>query len=155
MQERPAPTDQTVAALRGIGAAAMLLAFWCAPAFADLGAADSVNAVRTTADAATTDLEFAAPSVLMVPRVETILREIFDESVPEDHEAAAATPISSPHAAPLAELTAPDLLDKSRSIVDAEIREDERGVNGVNTRVPGVSEDDLARYRRQMFRTDI
>ena len=154
MQERPAPTDRTVAALRGTGVAAMLLAFWCAPAFADLGAADSVNTVRTTSDAAT-DLEFAAPSVLMVPRVETILREIFDESVPEDHEAAAATPISSPHAAPLAELTAPDLLDKSRSIDDAEIRDDERGVNGVNTRVPGVSEDDLARYRRQMFRTDI
>ena len=130
MQERPAPTITTVAAIGGTGGAAVPRALWCVPVF-------------------------AAPSVLTAPRVETILREIFDESVPEDHEAAAATPISSPHAASLAELTAPGLREKSRNIDDAEIREDKRAVSGVNTRVPGVSEDDLSRYRRQMFRTDI
>ena len=175
MQERPAPTVTTVAALRGTGAAVVLLAFWCAPVFAagsdvfcekaaiasvsldvqieDLAIAVVDHGITDAVSAA--GLEPAAPSVLMAPRVETILREIFDETVPADHEAADATPISSPHAASLAELTAPVLREQGKKIDDAEIREDKLGVSGVNTRVPGVSEDDLSRYRRQMFRTDI
>ena len=175
MQERPAPTVTTVAALRGTGAAVALLAFWCAPVFAagsdvfcekaatasvsldvqiDDLAIDIVDHGITDAVSAA-GLESAAPSVLMAPRVETILREIFDETLTADQEAADATPISSPHAASLAELTAPVLREQGKKIDDAEIREDKLGVSGVNTRVPGVSEDDLSRYRRQMFRTDI
>lgn len=158
MQERPAPI---VAALSGTGAAAVLLAFWCAPVFAAgsdvlceqaATASVSLDVPVEELSIAVVDLERAGPSILMAPRVETILREIFDETVPEDQEAADATPISSPHAASLAELTAPDLREKSRTIDETEIREDERDVS---TRVPGVSEDDLSRYRRHMFRTDI
>lgn len=187
MQERPAPT---AAAMRGTGTAALLLVFCCAPAFAAIVDADAlcaqsisphisfdipvdelsltmvdlgVSAAVTTAhQAADYDVEPALqpPSVATAPRVERILREIFDESLPADHEAADATPSSSPNAATLAELTAPGLREMSRDVdgIDtdaARIREVEQDVTEIITRVPGVSEDELARYRRQMFRTDI
>ncbi len=142
----------------------MLLALWCSPAFAagsdvlceNAAAANvSLNVPVAELSIAVVDLQSTAPSVIRAPRVETILREIFNEIAPEDHEDEDAIPSAAPHAAPLAELTAPDLREKSRNIDDAEIREDTGGVNGVSTRVPGLSEDDLSRYRRHMFRTDI
>ena len=142
----------------------MLLAFWCSPAFAagsdvlceNAAAADvSLDVPVEDLSIVLVDLQSTVPSAIKPPRVETILREIFNETVPEDQKDEDATPIAAPHAAPLAELTAPDLREKSRNIDDAEIREDTRGINDVSTRVPGVSEDDLSRYRRHMFRTDI
>ena len=151
------PARRYRAAIGGKSSAALLLAFCCAPALADLGQTDSVSA----ADAPPTiieDLNSQAPSVSMTPRVETILREIFDESVPEGQEAADATAVSSPNAASLAELTAPGLREKSRNIntsAESTIGDAEKDVTGVRTSVPGLSEDELSRYRRQMFRTDI
>lgn len=160
MQERPAMRFQ--AAIGGKSAAALLLALCCAPALADLGQTDSVSAADAP-PATIDDLHSRAPSVSIgprveTPRVETILREIFDESVPAGQEDADATAISSPNAAPLAELTAPQLRQKSRDIDNSDksnIRDAENDVTGVSTSVPGLSEDDLSRYRRQMFRTDI
>lgn len=155
MQERPAKRHQ--AAISGKSAAALLLALCCAPALADLGQTDSVSAADAP-PVTVEDLNSQAPSVSMAPRVKTILRDIFDESVPEGQAAADATAISSPHAASLAELTAPGLREKSRDIDTSDelkIREAEKDVTGVSTSVPGISEDDLSRYRRQMFRTDI
>ena len=155
MQERPAKGYR--AAISGQSAAALLLALCCAPAMADLGQTDSISAADAPPETIE-DLHSRAPSVSMAPRVKTILREIFDESIPEGQEAADATPISSPNAAPLAELTAPGLREKSRNIdtPDAStILEAKKDATGVTTRVPGLSEDELSRYRRQMFRTDI
>ena len=141
----------------GKGAAALLLALCCAPALADLGQTDAVSAADAPPETIE-DLHSRAPSVSMAPQVKTILREIFDESVPEGQEAAAATAISSPNAAPLSELTAPGLREKSRVIdtsAESKIRGAEKDVTGVSTNVPGLSEDELSRYRREMFRTDI
>lgn len=180
MQEQRKPT---LAATRGAATAAMLLVFCCAPAFSagpdalcpepttvritlevpidelvisfvDLGAATAApdeDSLPGTLD----DLASRAPSVSTTPRVERILREIFDESVPANHEATAATPSSSPNAAPLAELTAPVLREKSRDIDDSSMRDAESDVTGVTSSVPGLSEDELSRYRREMLRTDI
>lgn len=183
MQERPATTVETLAALSGRGTAALLLALCCVPALAagtnelceeaaaralsldvpvqelaiqivDHGIANSVAAGKSTA-AASDELDSYAP-ISMVPQAETILREIFDESIPEDHEAAKAAPIKSPNAAPLAELTAPVLREKSQYIIaDPEVREGDRDAGESNTSVPGVTDEELLRYRRQMFRTDI
>lgn len=179
MQDRQQPTH----AARGAGTAALLLVFCCAPAFAagsdslcalgtsveitfdvpvdeltvtfvDLGAAKAVpeeEALPGTIDASVTQ----TPSVSTTPRVDRILREIFDEAVPDDYVIAEATPSSSPNAASLAELTAPVLREKSRDIDETRLDDAERDVTGVITRVPGLSEDEMARYRRQMLRTDI
>lgn len=155
MQERQA--NQYLAAISGQSAAALLMVLCCSPALADLGATDSISAADAPPETID-DLHSRAPSVSTAPRVETILREIFDENVPVDHEAADATAISSPNAASLAELTAPGLREKSRNIdnVDeAESHEAQSDIGAVSTSIPGLSEDDLSRYRRQMFRTDI
>lgn len=144
-------------ATSGKGAAALLLALCCAPALADLGQTDAVSAADAPPETVE-DLYSRAPSVSMAPRVETILREIFDERVPEGQEAADATAVSSPNAAPLAELTAPGLREKSRDIdtsAESKIRDADKDVTGVSTNVPGLSSDELSRYRREMFRTDI
>jgi hypothetical protein len=155
VQERPA--IRYPSAIGGKSAAALLLALCCGPAFADLGETDSISAADAPLET-TEDLNSRAPSISMAPRVETILREIFDESVPEGQAAAEATAISSPNAAPLAELTAPGLREKSRDIDSSDelkIRAAEKDVTGISTSVPGLSEDDRSRYRREMFRTDI
>ena len=174
MRERPAPT---ATAIRGTGTAALLLVFCCAPAYSagsDALCAQSVSPnisfdipidelsltmVDLGVSAAEYDTEpdqvIQPPSVATAPRVERILREIFDESLPANQEAADATPSSSPNAASLAELTAPGLQEMSRAVDKTKIRDVEKDVTEVTTRVPGVSEDELARYRRQMFRTDI
>ena len=155
MQERQA--TRYLAAISGHSAAALLLVLCCSPASADLGPTDSVSAADAPPETIE-DLHSRAPSVSTAPRVETILGEIFDENVPVGHEAADATAISSPNAASLAELTAPGLREKSRNIENldnAESHNAESDVGAVSTSVPGLSEDDLSRYRRQMFRTDI
>ena len=158
MQERQA-TTRYLAAISGQSAAALLLVLCCSPAFADLGPTDSISAADAPPETETIDdLHSRAPSVSTAPRVETILREIFGENVPVDHEAADATAISSPNAASLAELTAPGLREKSRNFdnVDkAESHDAESDLGAVSTSVPSLSEDDLSRYRRHMFRTDI
>jgi hypothetical protein len=180
VQDRQKPTE---AAIRGAGTAALLLVFCCAPAFSagsdvlctqstsvritldipvdelavrfvDLGTATSVPG-EDSLPGMLDDLASRAPSVSTTLRVERILREIFDESVPADHEATDATPSSAPNAAPLAELTAPDLREKSRDIGESRIRDADDDVTGVTSSIPGLSEDELARYRRQMLRTDI
>ena len=171
------------AATRGTGTAALLLVFCCAPAFSagsdllcdtpatveitldipidelvvsfvDLGTATAApgdDALPGTFD----DVASRAPSVVTTPRVERILREIFDESVPADHESSTATPSSSPNAAPLAELTAPVLREKSRDIGETDLDRSDNDVTGVRSSVPGLSEEELSRYRREMLRTDI
>ena len=53
---------------------------------------------------------------------------------------------------------APGLREKSRDIdtsAESKIRDAEKDVTGVSTSVPGLSEDELYRYRREMLRTDI
>jgi hypothetical protein len=171
----------------GKTAASLLLMLWCAPGFASSGhdaLYEEVASGHICLDApvqklsivvvdhgdasavpsgdamlnATDDLNVRTPSVFVAPRVETILREIFDESIPADQEASDATASSPPNAATLEELTAPGLREQSRHLEDIDksvIRDADGDSTRANTSVPGFSEDDLARYRRQMFRTDI
>jgi len=134
---RVRPVLSRRAALGGKSATALLLAMCCAPALASSGIEEKESAV-------------------MAPQVETILREIFDEAVPEEQEA---------EAAPLAVLAAPDLREISRDIDAAEVdgtdpdepevRKSESDLTRVKTSVSGISEDELSRFRQQMFRTDI
>jgi len=126
------------------GTAAMLLMLCCAPALASTGVEDlSIDIDESAVTSPTTMIE-------LTPRVASILREIFDERVPDD---AAAGETSN--ATPLAELPAPDLLEQSRELDAADIRKSESDLTRVNTNLSGISEDQLSRFRHQMFRTDI
>ncbi len=133
-------------AIGGKSAAALLLALCCTPALASSGVEDLAIDVADPGSVA---------AVQLTPRIASILREIFEETVPEEQDVENATPVNPPSAAPLAELIAPDLREKSRSIDAADIRKSESDLTRVKTNVSGVSEDELSRFRRQMFRTDI
>jgi hypothetical protein len=89
------------------------------------------------------------------PRVASILREIFEETVPGGQAVEHATPASLPSAAPLARVIAPDLLEQGRDVDEAGIDKSESDLTRIETKVSGASEDELSRFRRQMFRTDI
>ena len=122
------------------GAAAMLLTLCCAPVLASTGVADlSIDIDESAVTGPATMIE-------MTPRVASILREIFDERISDD-QAADATP--------LAELLAPDLREQSRKLEETGISKSENDLTQINTNLSGISEDQLARFREQMFRTDI
>ena len=80
------------------------------------------------------------------PRADTILRRIFDESYAES-ELDDLKPAMTPDAKSIVELTVP--ADEEAS--DAEGIE----APALDAELPGVPEEELLRYRRQMFRTDI
>ena len=91
----------------------------------------------------------------LTPKAETILREIFDEAVAEDQETDEPAAITSPNAAPIAELTAPVIREQTRDIDASDAAEADAESESIDARVPGLSDEQLLRYRRQMYRTDI
>jgi len=131
------------------GAAAMLLTLCCAPVLASTGVEDlSIDIDESAVTGPATMIE-------MTPRVSSILREIFDERVPDDQAVDDATAADTSNATPLAELLAPDLREQSRKLDEAGIRKSESDLTQVNTSLSGISEEQLSRFRQQMFRTDI
>lgn len=136
------------AAPGGISTAALLLAFCCAPALASTGVED----IAIVVDPGTAS---SVVAIELNPRVASILREIFEETVPGGQALEHATPASLPSAAPLARVIAPDLLEQGRDVDEAGIDESESDLTRIETKVSGASEDELSRFRRQMFRTDI
>ena len=145
---RVRPKGFPAAAPGGISAAALLLAFFCAPALASTGVED----IAIDVDPGTAS---SVVAVELNPRVASILREIFEETVPGGQAVEHATPASLPSAAPLARVIAPDLREQSRDVDEARIDKSESDLTRIKTNVSGASEDELSRFRRQMFRTDI
>lgn len=131
------------------GAAAMLLSLCCAPALASTGVEDLSIEIDESA------VSSPATMIELTPRVATILREIFDERVPDEQAADDATAADTSIATPLAEILAPDLREQSRKLDEAGMRKSEGDLTRVNTNLSGISEDQLSRFRQQMFRTDI
>lgn len=89
------------------------------------------------------------------PRVDRILRQIFDETPPDNADSGDAAARST--AAPLVELKTPDLIDEARDRFRRAAPESQTDVPTplVDPRFPGLSDADAERYRRQMYRTDI
>ncbi len=132
------------------GTAAMLLTLCCAPAVASTGVEDLSIDIDESA--------VTSPAIMieLTPRVASILREIFDERVPDQQSADDATiGDTSIAATPLAELPAPNLREQSRKLDEANVRKPENDLTRINTNLSDFSEDQLARFRQQMFRTDI
>lgn len=131
------------------GAAAMLLTLCCAPALASTGVEDlSIDIDESAAHS-------PAKIIQLTPRVASILREIFDERVADDQAVDDATAGGTLNATPLAEILAPDLREQSRKLDEADTRKSESDLTRVNTKLSGISEDQLSRFRQQMYRTDI
>ena len=86
------------------------------------------------------------PASLLAPRAEAAIREAFGDSS------------ASPAVTPVIELiktVTPPMADGDAKL--EEYAEDAKieSPSGMTTRLPGVSDDDLSRFRKQMFRRDI
>ena len=89
---------------------------------------------------------FSAPA--MAPRANTILKQIFDESY-SAAELDELQPATTSDAKSIAELALPATPNEPA------MEGDEAELPALDADLPGVSEDETLRYRRQMFRTDI
>jgi hypothetical protein len=78
--------------------------------------------------------EVSSSSSLLVPRAEAAIRDVFDDS--DELTISSASTKSQPE--PITE-------DDGRQESDI----------GMNPKLPGISDDDLARYKKQMYRRDI
>lgn len=156
----------------GKAAALLLLAGWCAPGVAAPGLDDTLcpqSAERsilldipaTELSVETADHGTAGAASGSLPRtaassaeVAAILTRIFDESLPAEIEEPAMPARSAPVA---------DLNSTGRGQDNAEPGGSKDGDEGAAddafpetaTRFPGLSDSELRRYRRQMYRTDI
>ena len=163
----------------GTGAAVLLLAFYCAPVLAantlpcdkaadrprsleirDLDMSDPDLTISVTEHGIITTTVVVQPSSdevngpqrgtgpFTAPRANTILRQIFDESYSAS-ELDELQPASALDAKSIAELTMPG--NPSKPAADG----NDADVPPLDADLPGISEDETLRYRRQMFRTDI
>ena len=113
----------------------------------DHGVSESVVPGQTSVDSAIEPGGSSTPSTDERPRVETLLRRIFDEPqlrTPEIPETAESDERSAPFV-----VDKPEKVEKpAASVPDAE-------TSDVAPRLPGVSSDELLRFKQQMYRTDI
>jgi len=154
-------------------AAVLLLGFCCVPVFAASGIdCDRATARPKSLDISNPDLTInvadhgmtsetiddtsaiepiersRALAPEMAPRADTILRRIFDESY-SSAELDELEPASATDAKSIAELALPS---KSR---DPSADASDSDLPSLDADLPGISDDETLRYRRQMFRTDI
>ena len=87
---------------------------------------------------------------------DTSLREILENDAISSPAIRAVDSSDSVTAAPLANSTAKTSVTEAEKIADTENSPDRTApVAEITTRLPGVPESDVPRFRRQMFRTDI
>lgn len=104
-------------------------------------------AIATMDDAARDEIETVSSASLLAPRAEAAIRDAFKEI-----DSAAIEPSD-------AEL-AKAVLRRSMAGTDSTVEttdDDDRQepVSGMNTKLPGISDDASSRYKKQMFRRDI
>lgn len=113
----------------------------------DHGTSESVAPGRISVESAIEPGGSSTPSVDDRPRVETLLRRIFDEPQLRAPEAPETEDLDERNAPFVVEK--PDKVEKPAAIVP----EEEAG--DVAPRLPGVSSDEALRFKQQMYRTDI
>ncbi len=164
--------------LIGASAAALLLSFYCAPLLAatslpcDKAAKQPDTLEVRKLDITNPDLTIAvtdhglSPSVVIesiaseqrlarrfstpaiAPRANAILKQIFDESY-SAAELDELQPATASDAKSIAELAPPP------APAEPAAESDDAELPALDADLPGVSEEETLRYRRQMFRTDI
>ena len=113
----------------------------------DHGATESVTPGQLSIDSAVEDGGATIPSVDDRPRVETLLRRIFDEPQLRTREIAPAEEVD--------ERSAPFAVDKSDNGEEKTSTTSGDDANDIAPRLPGADGDELLRFKQQMYRTDI
>jgi hypothetical protein len=161
----------------------MLLGIWGAPVSASSGigahelaaSAPSLNVERVDFSSATAAIgmstvttneeiagenhgsETTTDAVDLIPRAETVNQHIFENSHAPERPATDLIEADVPEVAPLASSNAPVGAKKNDSAAHSEsvTTSVETRSSEVEMHLPGVSDADLLRFRRQMYRTDI
>jgi hypothetical protein len=113
----------------------------------DHGMNTAAGADEISLDSALDDLAPAASEPPSGPRVDMMLRRIFDEAQLRQPQLMESAPADNPRALPLA-VDKADSGEEPAAVLDSEQLD-------VGPELPGYSDDELLRYRQQMFRKDI
>ncbi len=122
----------------------------------DLGSASSVAVTAQPVEQPIESRVWASPSLTLTPRAESLLQQMFEE--PQFSRPAQLDPLPAraDRPAPIAEATTPlpggDKIEVQKG-VDTRIQSEDLGE--ISTRLPGVAVDELVRFKRRMYRTDI
>ena len=123
---------------------------------ADLGSADAVTAGGQPLDQPIESRKWALPLLTLTPRAESILQKMFEEPQFSPPSQLDPLPAETGKSGPVAEVITPQPGgDKIEQPDDVDARNESEELNGVSTRLPGVTTDDLVRFKRRMYRTDI
>ena len=129
----------------GSGLAALLLTAWCAPTIAATGVDIECPESEREQKLALTDVEIPE---LVIPALKI---DVVDHGV--DSDASIDDEIVDPPLTSQAVSSSESSDDTATDIDDADVAPEESAPTA--TRLPGVSDTDQPRYRRQMYRTDI
>lgn len=113
----------------------------------DHGANTAMAADDISLDAEISDPALASPAQPAGPRVDIMLRPMYGEERLPQSKLAETEPTDDPQAPPL-------VVDKTETIEEPAALLDNDEVENA-AELPGYSEDELLRYRQQMFRKDI
>jgi len=94
------------------------------------------------------EIKVASSESLLVPRAAAAVRDAFEETDGTDSDAADATLTN-------AVLTPPMAGTESKQDSDSDSDAISESDSGMNTKLPGISDDDFSRYKKQMYRRDI
>jgi hypothetical protein len=92
--------------------------------------------------------ELASSESLLVPRAAAAVRNAFEETDSADSDVPDATLTN-------AVLTPPMAGTESKQDSDSDSDVGPQSDSGMNTKLPGISDDDSSRYKKQMYRRDI
>jgi hypothetical protein len=92
------------------------------------------------------EIEVSSSTSMLAPRAEAAIRDAFDES---DSAATVPAEIELSIAVMIPPMAGTDSKTKPAD------ENDEKSVSGMNTKLPGISDDAMLRYKKQMYRRDI
>lgn len=146
------PCDEGARAAQGLDVPARELSIRTV----DLGPTSSVTADGQSLDQPVASRSWAPPSLTLSPRADSTAKNIFDEPQFSPQSQLDSPPAGEGKSAPVADAITPlPGGDKIGQQDRADSRMRSEGLNGVSTRSPGVATDDLLRFKRRMYRTDI
>jgi len=105
----------------------------------------SVSSINT--DTAIDDIESVSSASILVPRAEAAIRNAFEES---DSASSDTSGLDLTNA-----LLTPPMAGTDTKIESTDAEKQPEPESGMNTKLPGVSDDDSSRYKKQMYRRDI
>jgi len=99
-------------------------------------------------DTSTQDAKLVSSSSLLAPRAEAAIKDAFKESIKLSSSSIKANLNQSSLTDPMAGAES-----QTETAPEDDVQDD--ADTGMNTKLPGVSDDDLSRFKKQMYRRDI